>query len=108
MWFVFILVNWEDTCSSRLSRVIFKRLNNLSYLVGLGLWGRKLDGDSAAIVHDGLDELPTRADHRVVDLGRNGDLSRHNVGHLFLDLLDSLDGLLHVLLLPRDGDHVRL
>ena len=83
-------------------------MNHLPYLVGLGLWRRKFDGDSAAIVHDGLDEFPTRADHRVVDLGWDGDVSRHNVGHLFLNLLDPLDGLVNIVLLSGAGDHVRL
>lgn len=57
-------------------------------LVDLGVAGRELDGDAAAVVHDALDELAAGADHGVVDLVRDLDVHGDDVRHLGLDALN--------------------
>ena len=76
------------------------------HLVRSGTVLGELDGDSATLAHDALDQLATCADHGVVNLGRNHDLLGDDVRHLALDLLDRLHCLHHVLLLAGNGDHV--
>ncbi len=62
-----------------------------TYLVRLRLRWWELDAHTAAVVHNGLDELSTGSNHGVVNLAWNRDIRAHHVGHLGLDLLYFLD-----------------
>ena len=49
-------------------------------LVRPGPLGGEMDVDATAILHDGAHKAALRADQRVVQLGRDGDLCLLNVG----------------------------
>lgn len=72
------------------------------HLVALALRAGELDGDAPAVLHDGVDELAARADQRVVELGGDGDLLRHDVFEFVLDLADFFARFLDVLFLAAD------